>query len=240
MQTPLFHVPVPVVAHELADPEKGTGIAMICTFGDVTDVTWWRAFDLPTRIVIRRDGTIAPGRFGEEGWESLDAAAANASMGELAGKGAKQARRRIVELLTASGDLRGDPEPIRHPVKFYENGDRPLEVIASRQWFVKTLDFRDALLARGRELQLAPVVHGRPLHQLGRGLESGLGDQPTALLRRARSPCGIRSMPTGSRATTSRSSPTRRTFRSIRRTPRRPASRTTSGADPAGSSATRM
>ena len=131
VRTPLFHVPVPVVAHELADPEKGTGIAMICTFGDVTDVTWWRELDLPTRIVIRRDGTIAPGRFGEEGWESLDAAAANASMGELAGKGAKQARRRIVELLTASGDLRGDPEPIRHSVKFYEKGDRPLEVIAS-------------------------------------------------------------------------------------------------------------
>ena len=160
VQTPLFHVPVPVVAHELADPEKGTGIAMICTFGDVTDVTWWRAFDLPTRIVIRRDGTIAPGRFGEEGWDSLDATAANASMGELAGKGAKQARRRIVELLTASGDLRGDPEPIRHPVKFYENGDRPLEVIASRQWFVKTLDSRDALLARGRELQWHPSFMG--------------------------------------------------------------------------------
>ena len=81
VQTPLFHVPVPVVAHELADPEKGTGIAMICTFGDVTDVTWWRALDLPTRIVIRRDGTIAPGRFGEAGWESLDAAAANAVHG---------------------------------------------------------------------------------------------------------------------------------------------------------------
>ena len=73
-------------------------------------------------------------------------------MAELAGKGAKQARRRIVELLTESGHLLGDPEHVRHPVKFYEKGDRPLEVIASRQWFVKTLDFREALLARGREL----------------------------------------------------------------------------------------
>ncbi|MEP6758246.1 MAG: valine--tRNA ligase [Actinomycetota bacterium] len=158
--TPLFRVPVPVVAHELADPEKGTGIAMICTFGDVTDVTWWRALRLPTRVVVRRDGTLAPGRFGEPGWDSRDAAAANATMAELAGKGAKQARRRIVELLGDAGSLRGAPEKIRHPVKFYENGDRPLEVIASRQWFVKTLDFRDALLARGRELRWHPAFMG--------------------------------------------------------------------------------
>ena len=96
---------------------------------------------------------VAPGRFGEAGWESRDPTAANAVMGELAGKGAKQARRRIVELLTGSGELRGEPQPVRHPVKFYENGDRPLEVIASRQWFVKTLDFREALVTRGRELR---------------------------------------------------------------------------------------
>ena len=158
--TPLFRVPVPVVAHELADPEKGTGIAMICTFGDATDVTWWRALGLPTRVVLRRDGTLSPGRFGEPGWESRDPAAANAVMAELAGKGAKQARRRIVELLTESGHLLGDPEHVRHPVKFYEKGDRPLEVIASRQWFVKTLDFREALLARGRELRWHPTFMG--------------------------------------------------------------------------------
>ena len=45
--TPLFKVEVPVVAHELADPDKGSGIAMICTFGDTTDVTWWRELQPP-------------------------------------------------------------------------------------------------------------------------------------------------------------------------------------------------
>jgi valyl-tRNA synthetase len=158
--TPLFRVPVPVLAHELADPEKGTGIAMICTFGDVTDVTWWRELRLPTRVVVRRDGTVAPGRFGESGWESRDPDAANATMAELAGKGTKQARRRIVELLEESGAVRGTPQEIRHPVKFYENGDRPLEVITSRQWFVRTLEYRDALLARGRELRWHPEFMG--------------------------------------------------------------------------------
>ena len=158
--TPLFRVPVPVVAHELADPDKGTGVAMICTFGDVTDVTWWRELGLPARVVVRRDGTLAPGRFGEPGWESDDPEAANAVMAELAGKGANQARRRIVELLREAGALVGEPTAVRHVVKFYEKGDRPLEVITSRQWFVKTLELKDELLARGRELSWHPSFMG--------------------------------------------------------------------------------
>ena len=158
--TPLFRVPVPVVAHELADPEKGSGMAMICTFGDVTDVTWWRELALPTRVVIRRDGTLAPGRFGDPGWESDDPAAANAAMAELTGKAAKQARRRIVELLGDAGALLGDPEAIRHAVKFYEKGDRPLEVISTRQWFVETLSRKQALLARGHEIRWHPGFMG--------------------------------------------------------------------------------
>jgi valyl-tRNA synthetase len=158
--TPLFRVPVPIVAHELADPEKGTGAAQICTFGDVTDVVWWRDLDLPARVVIRRDGTLIGGRFGEPGWESRDPDAANAAMAELAGKASKQARRRITELLREGGWLLDDPQPVRHVVKFYEKGDRPLEVITSRQWFVKTLQLKDELLARGRELRWHPPFMG--------------------------------------------------------------------------------
>ncbi|HEV8063249.1 MAG TPA: class I tRNA ligase family protein, partial [Acidimicrobiales bacterium] len=68
--TPLFKVRVPVLAHHLADPEKGTGIAMVCTFGDTTDVTWWRELDLPTRTLVGRDGRLEPVAWGEPGWES--------------------------------------------------------------------------------------------------------------------------------------------------------------------------
>ena len=158
--TPLFRVPVPVVAHQLADPEKGTGAAQICTFGDVTDVVWWRELGLPSRVVVRRDGTLIEGRFGQPGWESRDPEAANAAMAELAGKAAKQARRRVAELLRDGGWLVGEPEPVRHTVKFYENGNRPLEVITSRQWFIQTLPFKDELLARGRELRWHPSHMG--------------------------------------------------------------------------------
>ena len=64
MVTPLFGVRVPVLAHELADPDKGSGIAMICTFGDTTDVTWWRELALPTRTIVGRNGRLAAGALG--------------------------------------------------------------------------------------------------------------------------------------------------------------------------------
>jgi len=154
--TPLFGVPVPVRAHELADPGKGSGIAMICTFGDITDVTWWRELSLPVRAVIQPNGALRPVTWGTPGWESRDAARAQHAYDQLANLSAAKARTRIVELLRESGDLVGEPRPITHPVKFYEKGDRPLEIITSRQWFIKTMDYREQLIARGRELQWHP------------------------------------------------------------------------------------
>ena len=154
--TPLFGVPVPLKAHALADPEKGSGIAMICTFGDITDVTWWRELNLPVRAVIQPNGALRPVTWGEKGWESRDAARAQTHYDQLAGLSAVKARTRIVELLRESGDLLGEPRPITHHVKFYEKGDRPLEIVTSRQWFVRTMDERAALLERGRELKWHP------------------------------------------------------------------------------------
>src|SRR6187401_2272479 len=154
--TPLFGVPVPIRAHELADPGKGSGVAMICTFGDVTDVIWWRALSLPVRAIIQPNGALKPIVWGGEGWESDDAARAQGAYDQLANLSAPKARVKIVEQLKESGDLIGEPRPITHAVKFYEKGDRPLEIVSSRQWFFKTLDFREALLQRARELKWHP------------------------------------------------------------------------------------
>ena len=152
VRTPLFGVEVPVKAHELADPEKGSGIAMICTFGDTTDVTWWRELDLPVRSVIGRDGRLLP---------TAPEGVAPEPYAELAGKNVKQAQKRIVEMLAESGDLVGEPKPITHPVKFFEKGDRPLEVVTSRQWYIRNggrdAGVREELLQRGKELQWSPA-----------------------------------------------------------------------------------
>jgi valyl-tRNA synthetase len=153
--TPLFGVRVPVLAHELADPEKGSGIAMICTFGDTTDVVWWRELGLPVRGVMGRDGRLVPIEWGEPGWESADTEAAQRNYDELAGKTSAQAQRRIVELLQESGEMVGEPRPITHPVKFWENGTRPLEIVTNRQWFIRYPP-KEVLLRRGEELRWHP------------------------------------------------------------------------------------
>jgi valyl-tRNA synthetase len=153
--TPLFGAQVPIVAHELADPDKGTGIAMICTFGDTTDVTWWRELGLGLRTIVQRDGRLRPVAWGTPGWESVDPAAAQRNYDELAGRTLRQAQASIVELLTESGLVEGAPRPITHPVKFWENGTRPLEIVTSHQWFIRYPD-KDVLLARGKELAWWP------------------------------------------------------------------------------------
>ncbi len=154
--SPIFGVELPVHPHELAEPDKGTGIAMICTFGDTTDVTWWRELDLPTRTVIQPDG-----RFTSETPDWLVNADA---YGELAGLYPNQARRKMAELLAESGDLEGEPRQIMHPVKFYEKGDRPLEIVSSRQWFIRNGgrddDLQKELLVRGEELHWVPEFMG--------------------------------------------------------------------------------
>jgi valyl-tRNA synthetase len=163
--TPLFRVSVPIFASELVDREKGTGILMVCTFGDATDVQWWREKGLPLRQVVGRDGHLVPVEFGGEGFPSLDPAAANRAYSHLAGKTVKEAQKACVALLrdpagSAAGDgqapLVSEPQPIEHPVKFYEKGDRPLEFITTRQWFVRLLERKQELIEAGDRIRWHP------------------------------------------------------------------------------------
>jgi valyl-tRNA synthetase len=142
---------VPVYAHPLAEPDKGSGIAMVCTFGDLTDVTWWRELDLPTRAIIGRNGRLLA---------DPPAGVPSAPYAELAGKTVFSARARMAELLRESGDLDGEPRPVTRPVKFYERGDKPLEIVTSGQWYIRNGGrdgrIRSELLERGRELRWHP------------------------------------------------------------------------------------
>ena len=155
VRTPLFDVEVPVVAHHLAEIDKGSGIAMICTFGDVTDVTWWRELQLPTRPIIGWDGRILA-----ETPEWIATDAGKQAYAALAGSTAHTAKEKIAELLRESGDLVGDIRPITHPVKFFEKGDKPLEIVTTRQWYIRNggrdKDLRSQLVARGSELTWHP------------------------------------------------------------------------------------
>ncbi len=162
--TPLFHAPVPIFPSELADPTKGTGILMVCTFGDQTDVLWWREQKLALRQLLEKNGRLRAVTFGETEFPSKNPTLANQNYAALVGKNVTQARTAIVELLkdpanSATGGgapLQKDPQPIEHMVKFYEKGERPLELLSTRQWFVRLLDHKQALLQKGDEIKWHP------------------------------------------------------------------------------------
>ncbi|NVM94503.1 valine--tRNA ligase [Arthrobacter wenxiniae] len=154
--SPLFGVEVEVRAHPLAKADKGSGIAMVCTFGDLTDVTWWRELQLPTRAIVGRDGRIVADT---PEWITTEEGRANYAA--IAGKTVFGAKEGVVELLAAAQLLDGEPKKIMHPVNFFEKGDKPLEVVTSRQWYIRNGgrdgDRRERLINRGREIEFHPA-----------------------------------------------------------------------------------
>ena len=137
IRVPLMDRAVPLLADEQADPEKGTGLVMCCTFGDATDVEWWRAYDLPLRTILGADGRLT------------DAA------GAYAGRTTADARQAIVADLDAAGLLLGR-QPLRQSVRVHERCDTPVEYIVARQWFIRVLDEREQLLAAGERIEWRP------------------------------------------------------------------------------------
>ncbi|MEV8040118.1 valine--tRNA ligase [Arthrobacter sp. NPDC080082] len=154
--SPIFGVEVEVKAHPLAKADKGSGIAMVCTFGDLTDVTWWRELQLPTRAIVGRDGRIVG-----ETPDWITTAEGREAFAAIAGKTVFSAKEGVVELLAAADLLDGEPKKIMHPVNFFEKGDKPLEVVTSRQWYIRNggrdEDRRERLIGRGKEIDFHPA-----------------------------------------------------------------------------------
>jgi valyl-tRNA synthetase len=161
VRSPLFEVDVPVLTHPLADPAKGTGLAMVCTFGDVTDVIWWRELNLPTRSVIGKDG-----RLHDAVPDWLHSPRARQAYARLAGATIAQARSAIVDILSENGDLTAPPRPLMHSVKYFEKGERPLEIIATRQWYLRS-GGRDSVM-RTQMLERGVQLSWHPAHMAGR------------------------------------------------------------------------
>jgi len=155
-KTPIFGVEVPIVAHRLAQIDKGSGIAMICTFGDVTDVIWWRELKLPMRPIIGFDGRIL-----SEGPQEILEGEGAELYAELAGKTVFSAKEILVKAFMDSGDMVGEPKPITHPVKFFEKGDKALEIVSTRQWYIKNggndRPLAEKLINRGSEMNFHPA-----------------------------------------------------------------------------------
>jgi valyl-tRNA synthetase len=135
---PLYHHEVPILADKRADPEKGTGIVMCCTFGDQTDIEWYQAHNLALRKALTKDGKMTE------------------LTGKYAGMKIKDARRAILEDLQKAGLIKGQKE-ITHMVNVHERCHTEIEILHSRQWFIKYTDLKEEFLKRGDELNWYPA-----------------------------------------------------------------------------------
>ncbi len=183
VEVPLFGYLVPLIADDKVDKNKGTGFVMCCTFGDDTDKEWWRKYKLPTKAILGKDGrlnfdSVIPAKAGiqanpqtpalpdgmDPGLRRDDAA------GLLQGLKIKPAREKTLELLQAEGALLKQT-PITHTVKCAERSGTPIEIIPTQQWYVRIMDKKDALLAKGNACNWHPEFMHIRLNQWIEGLK---------------------------------------------------------------------
>ncbi len=152
VRSPLFDVQIPVLAHPAAEQDKGAGIAMCCTFGDLTDVQWWRALQLPMRTIINRDGRLQR--------ETPEWLVRTDFYPEMAGKTTFSARAAMVAKLAETGDMPAEPQATQRKANFFEKGDKPLEIVSTRQWYItnggRDDELKQQLLRRGEEMTWVP------------------------------------------------------------------------------------
>jgi valyl-tRNA synthetase len=154
--TALFNVEVPIVADERVSLEKGTGFVMCCTFGDLTDIEWWKEHQLPLRVIVGQDGLLRDmDKIGDADWPSRTPEQAKAIASELNGMHVRKAKTKMVELLKER-DLIREEQNIVQIIPCAERSGAPLEIIVTAQWVIKLLDKKDLLLQKGREMQWHP------------------------------------------------------------------------------------
>ena len=159
--TPVFGVEVPILPHPMAEIDKGSGIVMCCTFGDLTDVQWWRELGLPMRTVLGKDGRLVRET---PGW--ITTGQGREVFAAMAGATTFTARKVLVEKLAETGEMIGEPKPTTRMTNFFEKGDKPLEIVPSRQWYIRNggrsyedangKELRENLLERGEQLHFHP------------------------------------------------------------------------------------
>jgi valyl-tRNA synthetase len=136
-RVPLFGREVPILSDSLADPLKGTGAVMCCTFGDATDVAWWHTYGLPLIAAVGKDGRLT------------------AEAGDFAGLKIEEAHRLISKKLEDRG-LVLNRQPTSQSVRVHERCDTPVEYVIASQWFIRLLDYKDQLISAGEKVIWIP------------------------------------------------------------------------------------
>ena len=140
---PLFNIEVPIMADEKVDMTKGTGIVMCCTFGDQTDIEWWKKYHLPLKNIFTEDGRII------------------SSVPNYGGMKIKEARAKIIEDLQKGGYI-VKIEDLEHEVQTHERCGKEVEYAVMKQWFIDIMNHKDDFIKIGNEINWHPShMHAR-------------------------------------------------------------------------------
>ena len=140
---PVINVDVPIMGDEKVAIDKGTGIVMCCTFGDQTDIEWWKKYNLPLKYIFTNDGKI------------ID------SVPNYGGLKIKEARKQIVNDLQAGGYI-VKIEELEHEVQTHERCGREVEYTVMKQWFIDIMSHKEDFLRIGNEINWYPShMHNR-------------------------------------------------------------------------------
>ena len=140
---PVIDVEVPIMADEKVAIDKGTGVVMCCTFGDQTDIEWWKKYNLPLKYIFTDNGRI------------ID------SVPNYGGMKIKEARKQIIEDLQAGGFV-VKIEELEHEVQTHERCGKEVEYSVMKQWFIDTMTHKDDFIRIGNEIKWHPDhMHNR-------------------------------------------------------------------------------
>ncbi len=133
--TPVFEKEVPIQAHPMAEIDKGTGLVMMCSAGDTSDIRFFMEMGLEPVIAINADGTM------------------NEHAGFLSGLPVKDARKRMVEELRESGLFVGQRQ-VMHRTPICERSKDEVEFIEMPEFYLKQLDYKDKMREIAHEMNI--------------------------------------------------------------------------------------
>jgi valyl-tRNA synthetase len=149
-KVPLFNFEVPILKDKSADPEKGTGVLMVCSYGDKFDVDAIIRHKLKPKVIFNKDGTL--------------------NIKEYNGLKIKEARKKILEDLEEK-NLIQEQKQINHVVNVHDKCGNEIEFIPTEQWFIKILDKKEKWLSQGKKINWYPKFMYKRYENWVKGLE---------------------------------------------------------------------
>jgi valyl-tRNA synthetase len=137
LEVPIFGQVVEIIEDREVDPQFGTGVVMICTYGDKTDVRWAMRYKLPVIKAIDERGRMSE------------------AAGEYAGLSLAECKELVLKHL-GKNELLSRQEKLKQSVGVCWRCKTPVEILTKKQWFMRVLDLKDDVMEGAKRARWVP------------------------------------------------------------------------------------